>query len=72
MRNHDLPIGRYLALADDAVGLLEQALAMLHGDPDPIRQPAVTNLFGAADALGFALARYRAEYPEPRADTSPF
>lgn len=72
MRPQDLPIARYLALADDAVLLLEQALAMLHGDPDPIRQPAVTNLFGAADALTFALARYRAEYPEPQPEHSPF
>ena len=67
-----LPVERYLVLAHQAVALLEQALAILHGEPDPIGEPAVNNLFGAADAFTFALARYRADYPAPTQDPGPF
>jgi hypothetical protein len=67
-----IAIHPYLGVAQEAVLLLEQALAILHADPDPVRQPAVTTLFGAVDALTFAIARYRAEYPTSPPDPSPF
>ena len=61
-----IDIERYLALATDAVALLEEALAITHGDPGPLEEDAsLHSLFYAADALSFALARYRADRHQP-------
>lgn len=55
-----MPIEPFLALTDDALSLLEQALAVEH----PHEQGAdddegLSVLFRAIDALGFAILRYR-------------
>lgn len=62
---HTLLLRAVLAAAENHVGLLEQTLLVLHPDIEPgLEQvdPATRTLLHAADALAFAIARYRCEH----------
>lgn len=54
-----MPIESFLALAADALSLLEQALALEHLHEHSADDDDLNALFRAIDALGFAILRYR-------------
>lgn len=54
-----------LGATENTLGLLEHAMLVVHPDIEPrleLVDPATRSLLYAADALGFAIARYRAEH----------
>lgn len=60
-----LLVSGVLAAADDAVRLIEQTMLVLHEHIEPDLDnldPAERTLLYAADALTFAVARYRREH----------
>jgi hypothetical protein len=57
-----------LGATENTLGLLEHAMLIVHPDIEPMLElvdPATRSLLYAADALGFAIARYRAEHGVP-------
>jgi len=58
-------IAGVLLATENTLGLLEQAMLVVHPDIEPkldLVDPATRSLLYATDALGFAIARYRAEH----------
>lgn len=54
-----------LGATENTLGLLEHAVLVVHPDIESnleLVDPATRTLLYAADALGFAIARYRAEH----------
>lgn len=54
-----------LLATEDTLGLLEQTMLVVHPDIEPRLEhvdPAARTLLYAADALAFAIARYRCEH----------
>jgi hypothetical protein len=61
-----------LGATENTLGLLEHAMLVVHPDLEPkleLADPATRTLLYAADALSFAIARYRAVHgvADPRA-----
>lgn len=61
-----------LLATEDTLGLLEETMLVVHPDIEPRLEhvdPATRTLLYAADALAFAIARYRCEHGLSRQPT---